>query len=780
MASANTIDISEFQDPSTFDYQAAKDAGIKAIIIRESHGLVEDKHVKEHIANAKKYGFKWHLYHYWENVSGESNYAVRHAQTLGLTSNQFFFLDMEDKSLPANWNEQFADFRNTAKGIFRVGLYCSDSPYQSKFSDSQMQSLKVARWIASYSYEPKNYDVWQMSGAGSGGFGSYNHDVDRDYDKTGLLTGGSSEDHPKTPTGPTTPGYRAIILEDGIDTETGVYGRGYSYDNGKNFYVTDTTYGRKYRQEHGDRIAPFLKPHFDEWLNSGPITASIKWANILDKPDLVTESDLESKLSEYKPTAMSWSAITGKPDLALRSDLPTTMSWSAITDKPALATQDDLKAIELTPGPPGQPGKDGAPGPAGPKGDVGETGPAGPKGATGPVGPQGPAGPKGDKGDTGPQGPQGIPGTPGADGKTSYFHIAYANSADGKNGFYVGGGTNLLRNSDKLPYYGDNNSSWSKGQWRIAGNTTDTDDMKRTSKEITDPPQGGKATVISYTGILRSSINDISLVAINSIPISGNVTVSFWARQTSSVDTAFVSAGWNVGGIGIPIANTNASTETWRTTLYRKLLLPKDGSWTRFWATFNTNNNGNVYIGAGNTGTSAEVQICLVKIETGTTATPWSPAPSEAHPIYMGTYTDFTQADSLDPTAYLWSQIKGDKGDTGPQGATGPQGPTGPKGDTGATGPQGPKGDKGDTGANTVTTITSGTLADLANNQGSYHYEIDFIPSDSPTHDGGLLDVVVGANYAKQVFTSTANSDVYVRTRKQGVWSAWRQITLWN
>ena len=324
MASANTIDISEFQDPSTFDYQAAKDAGIKAIIIRESHGLVEDKHVKEHIANAKKYGFKWHLYHYWENVSGESNYAVRHAQTLGLTSNQFFFLDMEDKSLPANWNEQFADFRNTAKGIFRVGLYCSDSPYQSKFSDSQMQSLKVARWIASYSYEPKSYDIWQMSGAGSGGFGSYNHDVDRNYDKTGLLTGSSSSDNPKTPTGPITPGYRAIILEYGVDSETGVYGRGYSYDNGKNFYVTDTTYGRKYRQEDGDRIAPFLKKYFSP---AGPVETSIKWADILDKPDI-----------------------------ALLSDIPKSMNWSQITDKPALATQDDLKAIELTPGPPGQDG----------------------------------------------------------------------------------------------------------------------------------------------------------------------------------------------------------------------------------------------------------------------------------------------------------------------------------------------------------------------------------------------------------------------------------------
>ncbi|MBT8842072.1 hypothetical protein BTH95_08710, partial [Lactobacillus delbrueckii subsp. bulgaricus] len=40
-------------------------------------------------------------------------------------------------------------------------------------------------------------------------------------------------------------------------------------------------------------------------------------------------------------------------------------------------------------------------------------------------------------------------------------------------------------------------------------------------------------------------------------------------------------------------------------------------------------------------------------------------------------------ADSLDPTAYLWTKIKGEKGDTGQTGATGPQGPKGDTGDTG-------------------------------------------------------------------------------------------------
>jgi predicted nucleic acid-binding Zn-ribbon protein len=60
---------------------------------------------------------------------------------------------------------------------------------------------------------------------------------------------------------------------------------------------------------------------------------------------------------------------------------------------------------------------------------------------------------------------------------------------------------------------------------------------------------------------------------------------------------------------------------------------------------------------------------------------------------YIGTYTDFVEADSTSVSSYTWAKIKGAQGDRGPQGATGAQGPTG------ATGPQGVKGDKGATGA---------------------------------------------------------------------------------
>lgn len=58
-----------------------------------------------------------------------------------------------------------------------------------------------------------------------------------------------------------------------------------------------------------------------------------------------------------------------------------------------------------------------------------------------------------------------------------------------------------------------------------------------------------------------------------------------------------------------------------------------------------------------------------MKLEKGSVATPWVPAVEDnVQPKYMGTYTDYIQADSSDPTKYLWSQIKGEAGANGKDG----------------------------------------------------------------------------------------------------------------
>ena len=65
---------------------------------------------------------------------------------------------------------------------------------------------------------------------------------------------------------------------------------------------------------------------------------------------------------------------------------------------------------------------------------------------------------------------------------------------------------------------------------------------------------------------------------------------------------------------------------------------------------------------------------------------------------YIGTYTDFVEADSNSVSSYTWAKIKGAQGDRGATGATGERGPQGVQGPKGATGAQGPIGPTGATG----------------------------------------------------------------------------------
>lgn len=64
---------------------------------------------------------------------------------------------------------------------------------------------------------------------------------------------------------------RLIVGEIGVDTETGIIGKGHSYDNGKTFVVDDTIYGRIYhKDDHGriwkgiqDKVEKVVKPAID-------------------------------------------------------------------------------------------------------------------------------------------------------------------------------------------------------------------------------------------------------------------------------------------------------------------------------------------------------------------------------------------------------------------------------------------------------------------------------------------------------------------------------------
>lgn len=63
------------------------------------------------------------------------------------------------------------------------------------------------------------------------------------------------------------------------------------------------------------------------------------------------------------------------------------------------------------------------------------------------------------------EGDQGAPGTPGVNGKTPYFHIAYANSADGRTGFSVDDSVNKLYIGQYTDYTPDDSTDPAKYSW---------------------------------------------------------------------------------------------------------------------------------------------------------------------------------------------------------------------------------------------------------------------------------------------------------------------------
>lgn len=81
----------------------------------------------------------------------------------------------------------------------------------------------------------------------------------------------------------------------------------------------------------------------------------------------------------------------------------------------------------------------------------------------------------------------------------------------------------------------------------------------------------------------------------------------------------------------------------------------------------------------GADGSTAYFHTAWANNETGTSG--FSTTVSSGK-LYIGTYSDFTAADSTDPSKYKWVKIKGETGETGAQG---PQGNTGASGASGVT-----------------------------------------------------------------------------------------------
>ena len=131
--------------------------------------------------------------------------------------------------------------------------------------------------------------------------------------------------------------YTDLFWEKVFDPTTQTWGMGYSRDNGITYKLLLNLWGRIYTEDDAIKLVPLLRPYLSQ---TSPAISSIEWANILNKPDLVTKSELNTRLSQLSS-----------------SGTVTSLDWTQITNKPDLATKQDLRNISLTPGPAGHDGK---------------------------------------------------------------------------------------------------------------------------------------------------------------------------------------------------------------------------------------------------------------------------------------------------------------------------------------------------------------------------------------------------------------------------------------
>lgn len=304
MTTANVVDVSEWQ-PTSIDWANLKTNGIKAVVVRIGHGTTRDEHAADHIANATKAGLIVHAYHYYEGIDGELQYSVNNAKSLNIQPNVYYFLDMEG-TIAGSWSSIFESFRKQWAGYgWNTGLYCSLSNY-AKFDDATLTKQGVYRWIAAWgSSQPASADMWQYDSKTS--LGSYTGALDKDVDIAGELIKepDSTVVEPTDPNGNYTIKPGAFVGFDHSTTEL----------QGGEMLVASPD---------GQNKIPKLSP---------------------DGQFLFNNNDGDNMWTLIKPKIqmpkLDWSAITGKPDVALKTDL----TWSNISGKPSIPNADDTTTV---------------------------------------------------------------------------------------------------------------------------------------------------------------------------------------------------------------------------------------------------------------------------------------------------------------------------------------------------------------------------------------------------------------------------------------------------
>lgn len=187
----------------------------------------------------------------------------------------------------------------------------------------------------------------------------------------------------------------------------------------------------------------------------------------------------------------------------------------------------------------------------------------------------------------GAKGDQGIPGTNGINGKTSYLHIAYANSSDGRTGFDVSNATGKLYIGQYTDFVEADSTDPKKYSWtKIKGDTGAKGDKGDTGAA----GKGVKSTAVTYqassnsitapTGTWNTSIPSVGaghyLWTRTIITYTDNTTSTLYSVSRNGTNGTNGTNGQNGKSIGSVVnyylaTNTNtgitASTSGWTTTV---------------------------------------------------------------------------------------------------------------------------------------------------------------------------------------------------------------------
>nr|DAN22235.1 MAG TPA_asm: tail protein [Bacteriophage sp.] len=339
---------------------------------------------------------------------------------------------------------------------------------------------------------------------------------------------------------------------------------------------------------------------------------------------------------------------------------------------------------------------------------AGKNGTNGVDGLQGPKGDQGIPGPQGEQGIQGPQGPrgeQGIPGTPGEDGKTPYLHIKYAPVENPTYGqmtktpdIYIGTYTDYLQDDSTDPaaytwakFRGDDGQPGKNGYtWIKYASMPNGEDMSDNPDTVPWIDTDGNTicdTVGNPIYLEPEYVAYIGIANNKETPTESDDPADYtWTRykgadgengsdgkdgadgkdgKTSYTHIAYANSA--DGKTDFSVSDSNREyIGMYADFTEQDSTNPDDYAWT---LVKGANGAQGIPGKAGADGKTPYFHIAYANSADGKTG---FDVVVSAGKQYIGQYTDYdTPDDSIDPTKYSWTKIKGEQGDKGEQGVPG-------------------------------------------------------------------------------------------------------------